>query len=140
MERAMSFACYCLVSEAGTTYVGFSTDVDRRLRQHNREIQGGAKATQGRTWKRICTVAGFPTKQSALQFEWKWKYLSRKAKGATAVDRRCFALLELLNSETSTSNAIPFSSYESPLCLLVDDPSILRNLRDKDIMYGVVIE
>lgn len=136
----MKFACYCLVSEIGTTYVGFSTDVDKRLRQHNRELQGGAKATQGHTWKRLCTIAGFPTQQSALQFEWKWKHLSRKAKGLSAVERRCVALIQLLNLECSTANALPFCQYEEQLQILVDDPLILEYLRDKDLRYGIVVE
>ena len=105
----MSFGCYCLVSETGTTYVGFSTNLDRRLRQHNGELVGGAKATHGGVWKRICSVAGFPDQRSALQFEWKWKYLTRKAKGS-AVERRCSALLILLNSEVSTSKAVSFAT------------------------------
>lgn len=33
-----------------------------RIRQHNGEIAGGAKASRsGRPWKIICTVKGFPT-------------------------------------------------------------------------------
>lgn len=139
MERGMSYACYCLVSEKGTTYVGFSTNVDRRLRQHNCEIQGGAKATHGKTWKRICTVLGFPTQQSALQFEWKWKHLTRKMRGFTAVERRCEALTVLLNSEASTSKAAPFSTYEGPLHIVVEDDCATQ-LRDKDFRYGVVLE
>jgi predicted GIY-YIG superfamily endonuclease len=139
MERDMNYACYCLVSEKGTTYVGFSTNVDRRLRQHNCELSGGAKATKGHTWKRICTVAGFPTQQSALQFEWKWKNLSRKVKGGTAVERRCHALTELLNSEQSTSNAQPFSQYDGPLSVLIED-TCMEKLRDKAFRYGVIVE
>lgn len=138
MARSMSFACYCLLSEKGTTYVGFSTNVDRRLRQHNGEIQGGAKATHGGVWKRVCTVAGFPTQQSALQFEWKWKYLTRKAKGS-AVERRCHALIQLLNEESSTSKAVPFCTYDGPLSVIVEDECLV-NLRDKELKYGVVIE
>lgn len=135
----MSFSCYCLVSETGKTYVGFSTNVDRRLRQHNGELQGGAKATKGGSWKRILTVTGFPTQQAALQFEWKWKHLSRTSKGS-AVERRCQALGVLLNSEQSTSNAVPFSMYETPLMILLDDPSVGPLLRDKEIRYGIQIE
>ena len=135
----MNFACYCIVSEKGTTYVGFSTDVDRRLRQHNCELSGGAKATKGHTWKRICTVAGFPTQQSALQFEWKWKNLSRKAKGGSAVERRCHALTELLNSEQSTSNAQPFSQYDGPLSIFIED-TCMEILREKDFRYGILID
>lgn len=132
--------CYCLVSDKNTTYVGFSTNVDRRLRQHNCEIQGGAKATKGKTWRRILTVGDFPSHTSALQFEWKWKYLTRKTKGSTAVERRCHALITLLNSEKSTSNAEPFCSFKEPLTVLIEDSSVYPFLRDKEMLYGIVLE
>jgi len=134
----MSFACYCLVSETGRTYVGFSVNLDRRLRQHNGELVGGAKATKGLSWKRMCSVAGFPTQQAALQFEWKWKFLTRKQSGS-AVERRCLALVQLLNSEQSTSNALPFSTYEGPLSVFVENEQASQ-LRDKEMRYGIVLE
>lgn len=136
----MSFSCYCLTNEQGKTYVGFSTDVNRRLRQHNGELQGGAKATRVGVWKRICLITGFPTHQSALQFEWKWKQVSRKASGKTAVERRCNALIQLLNSEQSTSKAASFSTYENPLLVLVEDETARLFFRDKELMYGIVLE
>ena len=72
-----------LVCTDNSTYVGATVDVDRRLRQHNKEIKGGAHATgikvnQGKIWERACYVQGFPDWQAALQFEWRWKQLSRK--------------------------------------------------------------
>jgi structure-specific endonuclease subunit SLX1 len=139
MEGTMSFACYCLASETGRTYVGFSVNLDRRLRQHNGELVGGAKATKGGSWKRICCVTGFPTQQAALQFEWKWKSLTRTQAGSSAVERRCLALETLLNSEQSTSNAHPFSTYEGPLTVWVEDERASR-LRDKEMRYGIVLE
>lgn len=135
----MNFACYCLASDTGRTYVGFTTNLDRRLRQHNAELQGGAKATKGLHWRRVISVAGFPSQQAALQFEWKWKRLSRSAKGATAVERRCSALENLLNSETSTMNALPFHTYDAPLSIFLEDP-LCSSLRDKDLRYGIVVE
>ena len=135
----MSFACYCLASETGKTYVGFTTNLDRRLRQHNQEICGGARATKGHIWKRIMSVVGFPSQQAALQFEWKWKHLTRKTSGNSAVERRCSALVNLLNSECSTSNALPFRMYDGPLTVFLEDDQC-QNLRDKALRYGVVIE
>lgn len=42
---------YVLVSRRGRTYVGITTDVARRLRQHNGELVGGARATRAhRPW------------------------------------------------------------------------------------------
>ncbi|MEZ4400487.1 MAG: GIY-YIG nuclease family protein [Kofleriaceae bacterium] len=43
---------YVLVSPGGRTYVGIATDVTRRLRQHNGELAGGARATRAnRPWQ-----------------------------------------------------------------------------------------
>lgn len=44
---------YVLVSEEnGETYVGVTTDLDRRVEQHNGALPGGAKrTTRGRPWK-----------------------------------------------------------------------------------------
>mmetsp|Transcript_26981 Transcript_26981/g.40841 ORF Transcript_26981/g.40841 Transcript_26981/m.40841 type:complete len:143 (-) Transcript_26981:479-907(-) len=68
------------------TYVGVTNNLDRRLRQHNGQIVGGAKATGvGRPWKCLLTVEGFPTKQSSLQFEWMWKHVGpKKSHGLSA--------------------------------------------------------
>ena len=69
-------------SDCKTTYVGATVDLNHRLRQHNKELAGGAHATsvkvaQGCTWNRICFIQGFPDWPAALQFEWRLKQLSR---------------------------------------------------------------
>ena len=102
-----------------STYVGATVDLDRRLRQHNKEIKGGAVATgikvaKGETWRRHCYVSGFPSWQAALQFEWRWKQLSRKLpKNMDPLERRMEALKNLLELDRSTSKAIPFAEWES---------------------------
>lgn len=60
------------------TYVGFTVNMDRRIRQHNREIKGGAwKTLKWYPWKIVLVVYGFESHVSALQFEWavqnSWK-------------------------------------------------------------------
>ena len=111
---------YLLLSTGNATYVGATVNVERRVRQHNRELKGGARATGIRvkkveTWSPLCYVKNFPDWSSALQFEWKWKYLTRKqGKKISPVERRIKALHTLLNSEKSTSNAKPFSEWEIP--------------------------
>ena len=110
---------YLLVSSNNNTYVGATVDVDHRLRQHNGEIKGGAWATtnkvkQGEKWTRACYVSGFPDWRSALQFEWKWKYLSRQLpKNMLPLERRIQALQQLLSLERATSSAIPFLEWET---------------------------
>jgi predicted GIY-YIG superfamily endonuclease len=135
-----SWACYCLLSSDGATYIGSTVDIQRRLRQHNREIQGGARATGRRTgWKRVCHVLGFPNGRSALQFEWAWKHISRKSSGKTPLERRCNALVELCNQEMATSQATPFAEMPGPLVIFVEDPLVESFLKEKEIRYACMI-
>ena len=114
----MSFV-YLLEATNKSTYVGATVNLDRRLRQHNKEIKGGAIATgikvnKGETWRRHCYVSGFPSWQAALQFEWRWKQLSRKLPSQmNPLERRMKALTNLLELDRSTSKAIPFSEWDS---------------------------
>jgi structure-specific endonuclease subunit SLX1 len=111
---------YLLLSTSNATYVGATVDLERRLRQHNKEIKGGAHATstkvlQGETWIRACHVSGFPEWTAALQFEWRWKQLSRKLpKKMHPLERRMKALKELLALERPTTKAIAYSEWPSP--------------------------
>lgn len=111
---------YLLVCEDNSTYVGATVDLDKRLRQHNKEITGGAIATsnkvvKGLTWHRSCHVSGFPDWPAALQFEWRWKQLSRKLPSRMfPLERRLQALQELLSLDRPTSKAIPYDDWESP--------------------------
>jgi structure-specific endonuclease subunit SLX1 len=105
-EQERPWYCYLLVSTEGQTYIGATIDPDRRLRQHNGEICGGARATairvgQGQSWERVCYVKGFLSKREALQFEWRWKYVSRmgvgaRMRGLESIERRMGALYEIL--------------------------------------------
>lgn len=111
---------YLLVSTNGNTYVGATVDLERRLRQHNKEIKGGAHATgikvsQGENWNRAAHVSGFPDWQATLQFEWRWKHLSRKLPlKMNPLERRIQALKELLALERPTSKAIAYSEWPAP--------------------------
>jgi len=122
----MSFV-YLLVSTNGNTYVGATIDLDRRLRQHNKEIKGGAHATgikvsQGETWTRAAHVSGFPDWQAALQFEWRWKNLSRRKDivgTKDPIERRMKALEMLLTFDRSTSKAIPYVEWATPPAVIM---------------------
>lgn len=126
----MSFYCYLLCTRSGShTYVGATTDPDRRLEQHNGQKAGGARATaiqvaRGDTWRRVCIIEGIPEWRSALQVEWRWKQLSRppRQKSKDPLTRRLLALHELLRMEKPTETAIPYEMYpEGPPRVRWDD-------------------
>lgn len=122
----MSFYVYLLVSTDNATYVGATVDLERRLRQHNKEIKGGAHATgakvaKGEVWTRAAHVSGFPDWPSALQFEWRWKQLSRKLPARMfPLERRIKSLQELLDLERPTSKAIAYSEWPNPPQVIIE--------------------
>jgi predicted GIY-YIG superfamily endonuclease len=67
------------------TYIGASTDPHRRLRQHRREIKGGAKATfkEAGSWLPVLYLYGFKDRSEAYRWE---KLLKLRASGLQ--DRR----------------------------------------------------
>ncbi|GLT51508.1 hypothetical protein SLA2020_249140 [Shorea laevis] len=76
-----SWCVYLIVSTNPPikTYVGATNDFSRRLKQHNGELKGGAKAScAGRPWVCACIVHGFNNQSEACEFESKWKTCSRK--------------------------------------------------------------
>ena len=127
---------YLLVSSKGNTYVGATVDLERRLRQHNKEIKGGAHATgikvaQGETWTRASHVSGFPDWQATLQFEWRWKQLSRKLPlNMKPLERRMLALKQLIELPQSTTKAKPYSEWQLPpeVHLEIDESKVFDNL------------
>jgi predicted GIY-YIG superfamily endonuclease len=101
------------------SYVGATVNLDRRLRQHNKEIKGGAvatttKVTDENKWLRVCYISGFPDWQTTLQFEWRWKQLTRKIPfNKPPLYRRLDALKILLNLDKPTSKSIPFIQWQT---------------------------
>ncbi|CAE6919891.1 KIN14E [Symbiodinium sp. KB8] len=118
------YCCYVLRSDNSArarTYTGITTDLKRRLRQHNGELCGGARATRrGGPWRVLCMVKGFPTKEDAARFEWRAKRQraasSRKLvplKGG--LHRRCQNLCDVLRAERWTKSSRP--ARELPLAV-----------------------
>lgn len=62
------------------TYNGSTNNPKRRLRQHNKEIKGGARYTSQTNgqWEIYCLMTGFPDHVNALQCEWRWKHCTGK--------------------------------------------------------------
>ena len=80
---------YVLVSRAGRTYVGVTTDVERRLRQHNGVLSGGARSTRGfRPWRVGRLEGPLRTRGRALSLEYALKRIRGRARLTKVVGRK----------------------------------------------------
>lgn len=105
-------------TDGARTYVGATVNPARRLRQHNGELAGGARATKGRQWTRVYLIGGFAEERAALRFEWRWKWLTRQAPGDSWQERRAHALSLLLAD-------FPWATVLEPVSESSTDASVL---------------
>lgn len=101
--------CYILYNDTtNDTYVGYTNNPERRLRQHNGEIKGGATFTTSRArkkniqWKFLCIITfnheAF-TKNMALSFEWHLKFEARKHKMYRGPNNRMASIAKVLENK-----------------------------------------
>ncbi|MGA9533487.1 MAG: GIY-YIG nuclease family protein [Anaerolineales bacterium] len=72
------YYCYILECSDGTLYTGWTTNPDRRLREHN--AGRGAQYTRARRPLRLVYLEEHPTRTSAQQREYQIKRRNRRYK------------------------------------------------------------
>jgi predicted GIY-YIG superfamily endonuclease len=121
--------CYVLASsDSHRTYVGYTIDLSRRIRQHNGELSGGARATRGnRPYRVLFCVEGFANHREAMSFERCLKNTSRHKRG-NPVGRRVYGLRDLALHPRWTSRRLKVRWYSKmahsiseSCCSIVDD-------------------
>ena len=97
------YLVYLLKSD-NYSYVGMTNDFSKRLRQHNKEIKGGARYTSKRdSWYPVLIIDGFQDMKSAMQCEWR---LKRGKKGVEGRIRYLNDYLSKNDKWTSKSDTI----------------------------------
>ena len=122
----MDWCVYLLLSDnKKRTYFGASNNPEKRLRAHNGELVGGAKATKlGRPWKHVCIISGLD-KISALQLEWRLKKkISKKTNKLvrySGLKNRIKNIYDVLNLKQWTSNSKPANTIQLKLKWIIPD-------------------
>ena len=94
----MAHVCYLLrAKNAVLTYIGVTSDLVRRLRQHNGEIRGGAKYTirHAAGWEVMLVIGGFESRKEALKFEWAAKRAPNRRTVISGMRARANRMCEL---------------------------------------------
>jgi len=123
--------CYILRNKLeqfkNNTYNGSTNNPMRRLRQHNEEIKGGARATHGKggAWEICAMLSGFPDHVNALSCEWRMKCPSgrpgKRERKYQGVKGRVSSLNEILPLERWTSKCVVNNSdFKMKLHILSD--------------------
>lgn len=145
-EKVMKHFCYLLRSLnpkfLTKTYFGYTIDVNRRLRQHNGEIVGGAKKTINfRPWKLVMYIEDFPDEINALQYEWKVNHCKR-GQYPRNLHEKLNRIWSIMCLDFWTSNSI---YYQVPLTIVwkeegLETPEKITNLYNekKSQRYGVI--
>lgn len=136
--------CYILRTSnpiyPNNTYNGSTNDLNRRLKQHNGQIGGGAKATSNKgPWQYYAVLTGFMTHNEALSCEWKIKHPTGKKlrpKKYCGIIGRIDALNLVLSLDTWTNKSIGLNSGKQYTLYLANDViNIIKKDNIKDNVY-----
>jgi putative endonuclease len=95
------YYCYVIKSKScNDTYTGITNDLDKRLKQHNGILAGGAKCTKKHNDWEYCKIMKFNDKQLAQSFEWHLKH-KKSMRGkwirVSGLDNKVNRIMELNN-------------------------------------------
>lgn len=76
----MEFTLYILLCNDKSLYTGITTNLEKRVKQHNGVLKGGAKYTQSKRPVKVIYSEKYETRSQALKREIIIKKLSRQDK------------------------------------------------------------
>ena len=116
---------YLLKSEVSNrTYVGYTVDVQQRMRRHNGELSGGARRTRiARPWKVVMFVS-FEFERTAMQYEFCVQR-SKKIRRTSGITNK-MKIMKLLLSQERICSTAPLNSELKRVLFFSNDE--VRNL------------
>lgn len=89
LPQVDGWCVYLLHCADGSYYTGVTADIERRLRQHNGDLVGGARYTRGRRPVTLAWVEAAEDRSTAQQRERVVRRLPRLAKQRLVAGARC---------------------------------------------------
>lgn len=82
MKTRLTYYTYIVRCSDGTYYTGITRNIEKRVKQHNGHLKGGAKYTKGKQPVALVYTEKHTTHKLAAQREYEIKQLSRSQKEA----------------------------------------------------------
>lgn len=104
----VDYYCYIITNDKNQSYTGCTNNLDRRLKQHNGLLKGGAKYTRkSNNWK-YYYIIGIFDKKSAFKFEYQLKFKKNNKGNLTRISgiNNKFNRLKCLLTEPEWNNII----------------------------------
>jgi putative endonuclease len=79
LKRTGLFCVYILECKNGTYYTGYSSDLDKRIKEHNNSSRG-AKSLRGKVPVKVVWKKEYKYRHYAMSAEYKIKQLNRRQK------------------------------------------------------------
>jgi len=76
----VKYCVYIVECRDGSFYTGITTNLEKRIKEHNGELKGGAKYTKGKGPVVLKYFEKLETRSDALKREYEIKQLTRKQK------------------------------------------------------------
>lgn len=140
----MVFYCYILKNPYNNrTYNGFTNNPQRRIRQHNQELVGGARYTKkhgDKSWEMYALIGGFPDQINALQCEWRIKHPDNKRVRPvkySSPSGRIQGLNEVLKLNRWTSQSTVDNSFRLDVWITKPYAHLLTDLKDNIVVHIV---
>lgn len=125
------------------TYNGFTNKPNRRIRQHNCEITGGAKYTKkygNSSWEIYALLTGFPNSQNALQCEWRIKHPNNKRKRPAKYNSpkgRIIGLNEVLKLNRWTNSSTIDNNFQMDLYIVDEYADLIDGVPENVTVHKV---
>lgn len=121
MAKKQEWSLY-LITTGSRTYIGVTTDVTRRVCQHNRELSGGAKSTHSGApnWKLHLHVEGFTSKSEVMRWE---RIVKSRCRGLW---QRSTALIGITHGKCPEKGRLPKYVPPKELQVVINIPDHLK--------------
>jgi predicted GIY-YIG superfamily endonuclease len=120
-------------------YIGYTNNIEKRLKQHNGILKGGARSTAGGSWKILCRLTGFKSYEEALAAEWRFKHPNGK-RGRTTFTAKSLTTVLGLGRWSKKHAGLEEAAVDGRIYTLFINEDFAKEIDKDQLNKSIVIE